>query len=65
MPTYRYTARSQEGTRETGLLSAKDTEELRTVLRYKGLFLIKCEEHKQEKGIRGFFNLITGRTRNG
>ena len=63
MPTYRYTARTQEGQKETGLLSAKDSEDLRTILRYKGLFLIKFDEHKREKGLRGILNLFARNTR--
>ena len=63
MPTYRYTARTVEGQKETGLLSARDTEDLRTILRYKGLYLIRSDEHSKEKGVLGFFNLLARRTR--
>jgi len=62
MPTYRYTARTQEGQKETGLLSARDSEDLRTILRYKGLYLIRFDEHRKEKGIRGFLNLFARHT---
>ena len=63
MPTYRYTARTLEGQKETGLLSARDSEDLRTILRYKGLYLIKFDEHRREKGVLGFLNLRPRRTR--
>ena len=37
-------------------------EELRSILRYKQLYLIKFEEHKNERGLRGFLNLFGKRT---
>ena len=63
MPTYRYMARDHDGNPETGITSARDIEELRNILRYKQLYLIKYEEHKNEKGVRGFLNLFGRHTR--
>ena len=51
MPTYFYTAKTQKGETETGILPAKDTRQLAQKLKGKGLILVNAllEEEKERK----------------
>src|ERR1043166_875043 len=44
MPTFSYTARDRAGQQSTGVIAAKDTTEVREVLRNKDLFVTQIKE---------------------
>jgi type II secretory pathway component PulF len=62
MPTYRYTARYQNGFKTEGNMAAQDIDELRKTLRHKGLFLTKYEEVRKERAFRGLASLFHRRS---
>jgi type II secretion system protein F len=61
MPNYVYTARDRNGVQSSGVISARDVQEVREVLRNKELFLTGIQQQASPSHSRAGLSLLGGR----
>ena len=62
MPTYQYVARDHDGQQIQGVIPAKDVLELKEILRYKGLYLIRAVREESHGILHSFLSAFGRRS---
>src|SRR5690349_290366 len=58
MPTYSYVARTRDGEQSVGVMTGRDANEVREMLRHKDLFLIKAQQRSTGKPQTSMFTMF-------